>query len=85
MKINLKDANNLLASLTTLINDATVKEGYEIRLPKFGTFKSKVNPAGLRRNVKTGEKIQVAESIKLQFKASAANKKSKDGEESDKE
>lgn len=81
VNISLKDANTLLNAFGAVVHEACVKDGYEIRLMKFGTFKSKIIPEGLRRNVKTGEKFLHPETVKLQFKANSKDKKSKDGSE----
>lgn len=82
MDISSKAASTLLTAFGAVVHDACVKEGYEIRLVKFGTFKPKINPEGLRRNVKTGESFMGPETVKLQFKTNSKDiKELKDSSE----
>ena len=67
--ISKKDAKAAVDALTATVVDS-VKEGKEIRLIGFGTFKKAHRDARKGRNPQTGEEIQIAASDSLAFKSS---------------
>ncbi len=52
----------------------TLTRGEEVSIPGFGTFKVVKRAARMGVNPKTGEKIQIAASIKPKFRAAKALK-----------
>lgn len=66
--ISKKDAKAAVDALTATVVDS-VKEGKEIRLIGFGTFKKAHRDARKGRNPQTGEEIQIAASDSLAFKS----------------
>ena len=67
--ISKKDAKAAVDALTATVVES-VKEGKEIRLIGFGTFKKAHRDARKGRNPQTGEEIQIAASDSLAFKSS---------------
>ena len=67
--ISKKDAKAAVDALTATVVDS-VKEGKEIRLIGFGTFKKAHRDARKGRTPQTGEEIQIAASDSLAFKSS---------------
>lgn len=63
-----KDAKAAVDALTATVVES-VKEGKEIRLIGFGTFKKAHRDARKGRNPQTGEEIQIAASDSLAFKS----------------
>jgi len=66
--ISKKDAKAAVEALTATVVES-VKEGKEIRLIGFGTFKKAHRDARKGRNPQTGEEIQIAASDSLAFKS----------------
>ena len=66
--ISKKDAKAAVDALTATVVES-VKEGKEIRLIGFGTFKKAHRDARKGRNPQTGEEIQIAASDSLAFKS----------------
>lgn len=58
--------------ISTIVEN--IKNATEVRLKNFGTFSSATLKAGLKRNIKTGESIQVPERKKLKFKQGSSLK-----------
>lgn len=60
------------AAINTIVEE--VKNGNEIALKRFGTFKEKINKPKEGRNPQTKEKIQIPGSKTIAFKASSSLK-----------
>jgi len=61
--------NNVLEKFVQYIEDG-LKSQSEINLRGFGTFSSRLMPAGTKRNPRTGESVEVPERIKPRLKFS---------------
>lgn len=68
-----KQAVEFVDSVFDIITKALVK-GDEVAIPGFGSFKVAKRAARMGVNPKTGEKIQIAASIKPKFRAAKALK-----------
>jgi DNA-binding protein HU-beta len=66
--VSLIVANAVLDAFTNSVKQA-LKDGDKVSLVGFGTFQAKERPAREGRNPKTGEVLQIAESIAPSFKA----------------
>lgn len=62
-----------IGALTKKIIEA-VKDGNDVSLPGFGTFKRRENAARAGRNPATGEAMEVPASVSLAFKQGQAAK-----------
>jgi DNA-binding protein HU-beta len=62
------DANKAVESVFEAIT-RTLKRGDEVRLVGFGTFSCSKRKASTGRNPRTGEPMQIKESIQPKFKA----------------
>ncbi|MDT9597788.1 HU family DNA-binding protein [Sphingosinicella rhizophila] len=62
------DANKAVESVFDAIT-STLKRGDEVRLVGFGTFSCSKRKASTGRNPRTGEPMQIKESIQPKFKA----------------
>lgn len=69
-----KEIELTLISFLEIIEQQVLKNGSELRLKNFGTFKQKKTSARVGRNPKTGEEIQISSSTSLGFSASAGMK-----------
>ena len=67
------DAASALEAVMSGITKA-LKRGEDVRLVGFGTFSPKHREAGVGRNPKTGEALQLAASTSASFKAGQALK-----------
>ena len=63
-----KDSEAAVSAVLTTIEDAVVA-GDKVQLVGFGTFEAKERSARVGHNPKTGEKIQIAASKTISFKA----------------
>ncbi len=54
--------------------EGALKKKEEVRIVGFGSFATSHRPASVGRNPRTGEEIQIAESISVKFKAGKALK-----------
>ena len=70
-----KDAEKALAAFVDVVAE-NLKNGEKVQLVGFGTFESKVRPARVARNPRTGEDIQIGESRTVSFKVGKALKDS---------
>lgn len=68
-----KQATLIVESVFDIITK-TIARGEEVAIPGFGTFKVAKRAARMGVNPKTGEKIQIAASIKPKFRAAKALK-----------
>ncbi|PIR44262.1 DNA-binding protein [Candidatus Wolfebacteria bacterium CG10_big_fil_rev_8_21_14_0_10_31_9] len=68
-----KQATTIVESVFDIITK-TIARGEEVAIPGFGTFKVAKRAARMGVNPKTGEKIQIAASIKPKFRAAKALK-----------
>ena len=69
-KMTTLDAKDTVALILETISDALAKDG-RVALHGFGVFKVKDRKAGVRRNPKTGEPVQVPAKRALSFKAAS--------------
>lgn len=68
-----KQAAEIVDSIFDIITKTMVK-GEDVNIPGFGVFKVANRAARMGINPKTGEKIQIAASIKPKFRAAKALK-----------
>ena len=66
--LNRNDAVKAVESVFDSITDA-MKRGEEVRLVGFGTFTSSQRKASTGRNPRTGEPMDIKESVQPKFKA----------------
>lgn len=71
--ITKKDAGAALDAIVGIITE-TLENGDEVRIAGLGTFSRKKRDARIARNPKTGEPVQVDETIVPKFHASATLK-----------
>mgnify|MGYP001385978747 CR=1 FL=1 len=64
-----KDLNKIIEIILKEIKE-TLKRDEGVELRNFGTFRTSVQKASIRRNPKTGEKVEVAEKKTIQWKMS---------------
>lgn len=65
-----KDAENALAAVLNAITDG-IRSDKKVQIIGFGTFEVRERAAREGRNPKTGEKLQIAASKNIGFKASS--------------
>jgi len=53
---------------------SSLNDGDEVKLANFGTFQVRTRAGGVRRNPRTGEKVEVGERKTVGFKPSASFK-----------
>lgn len=68
-----KQANEIVDAVFDIITK-TLSKGEEVAVPGFGVFRVAKSAARMGVNPKTGEKIQIAASIKPKFRAGKALK-----------
>ena len=68
-----KQANEIVEAIFDIITK-TLSKGEEVAIPGFGVFRVAKRAARMGVNPKTGEKIQIAASIKPKFRAGKALK-----------
>lgn len=68
-----KQAGEIVDAIFDIITK-TLSKGEEVAIPGFGAFKVAKRAARMGVNPKTGEKIQIAASIKPKFRAGKALK-----------
>ncbi|MGE3769977.1 MAG: HU family DNA-binding protein [Bdellovibrionales bacterium] len=66
-KLSKSDAMRSLDAFITVIERA-LKKGEEVRIVGFGTFGVAVRKAGMGRNPRTGEEIQIPKKKRVKFK-----------------
>jgi DNA-binding protein HU-beta len=66
-------AEEIIDGLFSAITD-TLKKGEEVSIGGFGIFSTKLRPARMARNPKTGEQVKVAAKKVAKFRASKALK-----------
>ena len=74
-ELSKKDAEKALSAFVDVVTDA-LKAGDKVQLVGFGTFESKVRPARVARNPRTGEEIKIDATKTASFKVGKALKDS---------
>ena len=74
-ELSKKDAEKALSAFVDVVTDA-LKNGDKVQLVGFGTFESKVRPARIARNPRTGEEIKIEATKTASFKVGKALKDS---------
>lgn len=69
-----QQATAALQSFQTAVIESLANKG-EVSMKGFGTFSTTIRPAREGRNPKTGEPVQIAESVAVKFKVGSAFKK----------
>ena len=74
-ELSKKDAEKALSAFVDVVSEA-LKAGDKVQLVGFGTFESKVRPARVARNPRTGEEIKIEATKTASFKVGKALKDS---------
>lgn len=69
-----KEARRLVDSVLGVIYQGVVK-GSTVKIPKLGTWTTKLYPSRIAQNPRTGKKFKTRPKVRVQYKASPALKK----------
>lgn len=72
-QVSLDEATNWAESFISLIK-GSLGEGEEVKLTGFGTFEVRTRAGGIRRNPRTGDKVEVGDRKTVGFRPSSQMK-----------